>query len=156
MVFKINISEKTGKTFKLETEAENLIGKSLREKINGAEISPELVGYELEISGTSDIAGLPSLETVEGVGLKKVLLGFGKGMKKRARREGKRKRTDYRPEGLRLRRTIRGKVISPAIIQINLKVIKEGSKKLSEIFPEQNKPKEAPAQAPAPAEAASA
>ena len=28
------------------------------------------------------------------------------------------------------------------MIQINLKVLKEGHKKLAEIFPEQNKPKE--------------
>ena len=144
MVFKLNISEKTGKTFKLEAEAEELMGKSLHDKVNGAEISPELTGYEFEISGASDIAGLPALDIVDGVGLKRVLLTFGKGMKKRARKEGKRKRTDYKPKGLRLRRTIRGKVISPSIIQINLKILKEGHKKLSEIFPEQNKTKEVP------------
>jgi len=40
---------------------------------------------------------------------------------------------------LRLRKTVRGKIISNAISQINLKVVKQGSKKLSEIFPEQNK-----------------
>ena len=147
MVFKINISEKTGKTFKLEAEAEELIGKSIHEKVNGIEVSPNLNGYEFEIAGASDIAGLPALDIVEGIGLKRVLLTFGKGMKKRARREGKRKRTDYKPRGLRLRRTIRGKTISPSIIQINLKVLKEGSKKLSEIFPEQNKAKEVSAPA---------
>lgn len=141
-MFKFNISEKSGKTFKLEAEAEELMGKSLHDKINGTEISPELGGYEFEISGASDIGGLPSLDMVEGIGLKRVLLTFGKGMKKRARKEGKRKRTDYKPEGLRLRRTIRGKTISASIIQINLKIIKEGHKKLHEIFPEQNKPKE--------------
>ncbi len=87
---------------------------------------------------------MPALDIVEGVGLKRVLLTFGKGMKKRSRREGKRVRTDYKPDGLRLRRTIRGKVISPSITQINLRILKEGHKKLLEIFPEQNKPKEAP------------
>ena len=35
-------------------------------------------------------------------------------------------------------------VISPEIVQINLKILKEGVKKLSEIFPDQNKPKEQP------------
>ncbi|MDD5699998.1 MAG: S6e family ribosomal protein [Candidatus Nanoarchaeia archaeon] len=142
MVFKINISEKTGKTFKLEAEAEELIGKSIHDKINGIEVSPDLNGYEFEIAGASDIAGLPSLDIVEGVGLKRVLLTFGKGMKKRSRREGKRVRTDYKPRGLRLRRTIRGKVISPSITQINLRILKEGNKKLAEIFPEQNLPKQ--------------
>ena len=144
MPFKINISEKSGKTFKIESESKELIGKSLHDKVNGVEISPELKDYELEITGASDNAGFPSLESVDGIGLKKVLLKFGKGMKKRPKHEGKRKRPKNRPKGLRLRKTIRGKVISDATVQINLKVLKEGDKKLSEIFPEQNKAKEKP------------
>ncbi len=43
-----------------------------------------------------------------------------------------------------MRKTVRGKVISPDIVQINLKIVKEGGKKLSEIFPEQNQPKPEP------------
>ena len=43
---------------------------------------------------------------------------------------------------MRRRKTVRGKIISPAIIQINMKILKHGSKKLEEIFPEQNKAKE--------------
>ena len=58
------------------------------------------------------------------------------------KKEGKIKRSKNRPKGLRLRKTARGKVISQDIVQINLKILKEGNKKLSEIFPEQNKPKE--------------
>ena len=42
MVFKVNISEKSGKTFKIESNSEQLIGKSLHDKIEGNEISPEL------------------------------------------------------------------------------------------------------------------
>ena len=34
-------------------------------------------------------------------------------------------------KGLRLRKTVRGEVISPEIVQINMKVLKEGHKKLS-------------------------
>ena len=33
-----------------------------------------------------------------------------------------------------MRKTVRGKVISPEIIQINTKVVKEGAKKLEEVF----------------------
>lgn len=142
MVFKINISEKSGKTFKIESESEQLVGKSLHDKIEGNEISPELSGYEFEITGASDSAGFPSRENVEGVGLKRVLLNFGKNMKKRPKKEGKRKRSNNRPKGLRLRKTVRGKTISPVMVQINLKIVKEGHKKLFEIFPEQNKAKE--------------
>jgi len=142
MPFKINIADKSGKTYKLELESEELIGKELHNKINGKEILPALEGYELEITGTSDKAGFTSLDSVEGVGLKGVLLKYGKAMKKRPKHEGKRKRTKKRPKGLRLKKTVRGKVISPEIIQINTKIIKYGHKHLAEIFPDQNKPKE--------------
>ena len=147
MVFKINISEKSGKTYKLETEAESLIGKSLKDKIQGKDVSPDLEGYELEIAGTSDKAGFTSMENVEGEGLKKVLLTYGKGLHKRPKKEGKKEPSNPKPKGLRMRKTVRGKVISQDIVQINLKTIKEGAKKLSEIFPEQNASKqEAPAE----------
>ncbi|MDP2628330.1 MAG: S6e family ribosomal protein [Nanoarchaeota archaeon] len=139
MVFKINIGTKEGKTYKLEAEAPELVGKSLHDKISGKEISPELNDYQFEIMGTSDKAGFTSMEDVEGIGLKKVLLTYGKGMHKKPKGD---KKKGKKPKGLRLRKTVRGKVISPAIVQINLKITKEGSKKLSEIFPEQNKPKE--------------
>jgi len=139
MVFKINISDKSGKTYKLETEAEALIDKELNDKINGEEVYPELKGYELEIKGASDIAGFTAMKEVPGIGLKKILLKYGKAMHKRPKKEGKKKRSNPKPKGLKLRKTVRGRVISPAIIQINMKVIKEGHKKLSEIFPEQNK-----------------
>jgi len=139
MPFKINIGTKQGNTFKLETEAEELVGKSLHNKINGKDISPDLEGYEFEITGASDKAGFTAMENIEGVGLKKVLLTYGKGFKKRPKKEGKKKRSENNPKGLRLRKTVRGKVISPTIVQINLKILKEGGKKLSEIFPDQNK-----------------
>ena len=63
-------------------------------------------------------------------------------MKKRPKKEGKIKRSKNKPKGLRLRKTVRGKVISQEIVQINLKILKEGKKKLVEVFPEQNKTKE--------------
>ena len=139
MPFKINISEKHGKTYHIDLESESLVGKQINEKIKGTEISPELSGYELEITGASDKAGFPLVGDFETIGLKGVLLTYGKGMKKRSKKEGKKKRSNPRPKGLRLRKKVRGKAISPEVIQINFKVLKEGEKKLSEIFPEQNK-----------------
>ncbi len=144
MAFKFNLSEKSGKTFHLESEAEEIIGKSLKDKIEGKIVSPDLEGYEFEIAGMSDKAGLTALENVEGIGLKRVLLGYGKAMHRRSRREGKKKRSNFTPKGLRLRKTVRGKIISPEIVQINLKILKQGNKNLEEIFPEQNKAKETP------------
>lgn len=139
MPFKINIGTKQGKTYKLETESEALVGKTLGEVIQGKDVSPSLDGYEFQIMGASDLSGFTAMNEVEGIGLKKVLLSYGKGMHKRPKKEGKKKRSNSTPGGLRLRKTVRGKVISNAIVQINLKPTKEGSKNLSEIFPEQNK-----------------
>jgi small subunit ribosomal protein S6e len=136
---KINISEKSGKTYKLESDANSLMGKSLHDKINGQDISPDLQGYEFEIMGASDKAGFTAIKEVEGIGLKKVLLSYEKGMKTRPKKEGKKKRSDKTPKGLRLRKTVRGKIISEMITQINLKILKQGNKSLEEIFPEQNK-----------------
>ena len=142
MAFKINISEKTGKTFHLELESEGLAGKQLHDKIDGKEILPDLACYEFEITGASDKAGFTAVKEVEGIGLKKVLLSYEKGMKNKPRKEGKKKSSKNKPKGLRLRKTVRGKVISDAISQINLKVLKQGAKKLAEVFPEQCKGKE--------------
>jgi small subunit ribosomal protein S6e len=136
MVFKINIGTKEGKTYKLETDSESLLDKKLHDKISGNEISPNLEGYEFEITGASDKAGFTAMENVEGIGLRKVLLTYGKGMKKKPRKEGKKKIGRNRPKGLRLRKTVRGEIISDAISQINLKILKQGNKKISEIFSE--------------------
>lgn len=136
MVFKINMGTKEGKTYKLENSSEDLIGKSLGEKIHGKDISPDFDGYEFEITGLSDKSGFTAMKEVEGAGLKRILLKYGKGMHKRPKKEGKKKRSNPMPGGLRLRKTVRGKSISENIIQINLKLTKEGNKKLKEIFPE--------------------
>jgi small subunit ribosomal protein S6e len=143
MAFKINIGTKDGKTFKLETEAPAIIDKKLGDKIPGKIISNDFEGYEFEIKGASDKSGFTALESVEGIGRKKVLLSYEKGMKRRPKYEGKKKRSDHKPKGLRLRKTVRGNTISEDLVQINLKVLKQGNKKLSEIFPDQNKTPEA-------------
>src|SRR3989344_5683776 len=107
MAFKININDKDGKTYKLEIESESLSGKELGEKVPGDEFLPDLKGYEFEIAGLSDKAGFTSFKEVEGIGLKKILLTYGKGMKKKGRKEGKKKISNKNPKGLRLRRTAR-------------------------------------------------
>jgi len=123
MPFKINIGDK-GKSWRFELESGYLNGKSLGDKIEGRELRNELEGYEFEITGGSDISGFP------GIGLKKVLLKKGWGMR------------DSR-EGVRLRKTVRSKTISNKVVQVNLKALKHGKKHLTEIFPDQNKPKDA-------------
>lgn len=140
MTFKINVSHK-GKTFKVETENEKLVGYSIGEGIKGEEISEDLKNYEIKITGTSDKAGFTGIENIEGPNLHKVLLKYGKGMRKKPKGE---KKINQKPRGLRLRKTVRGKEISPDTIQINTKVLKEGSKKFDSLFekPEEETPTE--------------
>src|SRR3990172_2776450 len=116
MAFKINISEKSGKTYKVESETEELLGKELHNTVHGKDLNPNLEGYEFEITGTSDIAGFPSHEDAQGISLRKLLLTYGKGMHGRPRKEGKKKRSNPTPHGLRLRKSVRGRVISPEIV----------------------------------------
>jgi small subunit ribosomal protein S6e len=149
MVFKINVGEK-GKSWKLESDSEELVGKKIGDRIHGKEISPLLEGYELEITGTSDKAGFAGMKEVEGPMLKGVLLSYGFGMHKKPKGL-KKKKPNKKPRGLRLKKTVRGNTISRDVVQINVKVAKAGSKNLQELFPEQNKPKEKPAETPAPA-----
>ncbi|MDO8467424.1 MAG: S6e family ribosomal protein [Nanoarchaeota archaeon] len=133
MTFKINLGTKEGKTYKMEVEAEELVGKEVGEKISGSVISPELHGYELEITGASDSSGFMAHKEVEGFNLNRILLTLGLGMHKKPR--GLKKKNKRPSKGLKLRKTVRGKVISPNIIQVNAKVLKIGAKPLSEIFP---------------------
>jgi ribosomal protein S6E (S10) len=121
MAFKINISHK-GKTLKFETENEFFVGKNIGENIDGSEISPDLKGYDLEITGTSDISGIAGFKELEGPAYHKELLKFGPGMKNKGK-------------GLRLRKTLRGKEISLKTIQINTKVNKIGEKKFESLLP---------------------
>lgn len=135
MVLKLNISNK-GKAWKIEVEPSVLEGKSIADIIQGEKVSPDLAGYELKITGGTDFAGFPMTEKVEGIGLKRVLLTRGFGMK------------DATP-GMRRRKTVRGKTIFDKTSQVNIIVEKEGSKKLEEVFPDQNKKEEPAVEAPA-------
>lgn len=146
MAFKINVGFK-GKTFKVETEDEKLVGYSIGDKIKGEDVSADLAGYELEITGTSDKAGFCGMKSLNGPNLHKVLLGYGTGMHKRPKGE---KKINKKPAGLRLRKTVRGKEISTATIQVNTKVLTEGTKKFDALF--EAPAKEATPEAEAPAE----
>jgi len=123
MVFKINISDK-GKTIKIETESEALIRNKIGDVIKGESFSPDLEGYELEITGTSDASGFPGIKGQQGNQLRRVLLTKkDKAMKTK------------RPKGLRLRKSVRGEEISEKTSQINMAVKKQGNKKFEEMLP---------------------
>lgn len=120
--FKIVINEK-GKSYAktLSTEeSSNLINKKIRDKVEGSHMG--FKGYEFEISGGSDKEGFPMRYDVEGIGRKKIFLTKGA------------IGTRINKKGLRIRKSISGNTISQLTSQVNLKVIKEGSKNLDEIF----------------------
>ncbi len=145
MAFKINLSHK-GKTLNKEIESEEIVGKKIGEVIKGEEISKELSGYEIEITGTSDIAGFPGKKDIEGAALKKVLLTKGFSLKKKPK--GLKKKPVRMPRGLRFKKTVRGNTISKDTVQINMKVIKEGSQKFEDMLPKKEaKPEEKQAEA---------
>lgn len=129
MPFKINISDK-GKTFQIETESEAAVGKKISEIIKGEDISHDLKGYELEITGISDIAGLPGFKGLEGTAYHRRLLTRGPGMHNTTK-------------GIRLRKTNRGEEISLKISQINTKVLKQGDKKFEDFLPKKQGVEEA-------------
>ena len=125
MVFKFIIGDSRGKAWRMEREAEFLVGKSVGDVIEGKDFGHDFEGYEFEIRGGTDFAGFPLYKELGGIGLGRVLLTKGWGMR------------DNR-KGVRLKKTVRGKIISDKVVQINMRVVKEGKKNLSEIFPEQN------------------
>jgi ribosomal protein S6E (S10) len=123
MVFKINVSH-NGRTWKTEIDNESLIRMKIGDKINGDLISAELDKYQLEITGTSDVSGFPGIKGQIGGQLRGMLLTKNDlGM------------NETRPHGLRLKKTVRGEEISEKTVQINTKVLKEGTKKFDEVCP---------------------
>ena len=119
MPFKINISNK-GKTYKLETESEALVGKSIGQNFNGEDIAPQLKGFEIEITGTSDLSGIPGFKGLEGNTYHRRLLTYGPGMKDRRK-------------GMRLRKSNRGEEISLKTHQIN-SIVKNKVKQSLKIY----------------------
>ena len=120
--FKLCISDpSSGKTFQKEVKdsaAQPFIGLNIGETMNGDSI--EIAGYEFQITGGSDYCGFPMRKGI--LGLRKKISIYG-GVGFRGSEKGTKKR-----------KTVCGHKIHERISQINLKVIKQGSEKLNEIF----------------------
>ena len=120
--FKLCISDpSSGKTFQREVKdnlASPFIGLNIGEAIKGDGF--DFNGYEFQITGGSDYCGFPMRRGILGIRKKITILG-GVGFKGAAK-------------GIKRRKTVCGHKIHERISQINLKVTKQGSKKLNEMF----------------------
>ena len=126
--FKLTINDcKTGKSYNKIVETDIFKGKKIREKISGDSLG--LKGYELEIRGGSDKSGFPMRPDMAGQLKKKALLSGGVGV-------------TIPREGARIRKTVRGNEISRDTVQINLKIIKYGAKKIDELLGTKEESKE--------------
>ena len=122
MEYKVVIADpETGKSYKQELKddkAKKIVGKRLGEEVDGAIVG--LAGYKLKITGGSDKGGFPMKKGVQGRGVERVLMKDGIGYRKSS--------------DVRVRKRVRGDVISENIIQVNMKVTEKGKKTLNEIF----------------------
>jgi len=120
--FRVVVSDpKDGKAYQLELDdktSRKLFGLGIGDTFDGSIIG--LDGYRLLITGGTDRDGFPQRRDLPGTGKKRILLAGGVG---------------YRPKerGKRVRKMIRGRVISEEISQINTKIVSYGSKPLAEI-----------------------
>lgn len=116
--FKIVIADtKSGKCYQRvlnEQQSAALIGLKIGDNVKGDAIG--LAGYEFQITGGSDYCGFPMRKGISGF-RKRILAGKSVGF--RALRKGERKR-----------KTVCGETIHEKIVQVNLKILKEGTEKL--------------------------
>lgn len=121
-MFKIVVADpKTKQTYQKEVpqKESGLLGRKIMDKVKGDFLG--LSGYELQITGGSDKQGFPMRRDIQGVARKRALLTGGPGF--HPRRKGERRR-----------KSVRGNTISPEIVQVNMKILGYGTKKLEEIF----------------------
>ena len=113
---KVVIGLKDGKCVQKEVaDASALMGKVIGDKVEGASIG--FNGYEFLVTGGSDDAGFPMNTSIAGVGRKRILAVSSVGLRKIGR-------------GVRVRKTVCGNTIHAKIVQVNLKVLKEGPESL--------------------------
>jgi small subunit ribosomal protein S6e len=115
MEIKIVMSTKDGKSYQTTVDADALAGKQVGEKIDGSSLG--FPGYEFEITGGSDSEGFPMRKDLPGTKRKRLLLSGGTGFVRKSK-------------GARRKKSVHGKKIDEDIVQVNLKVLKTGSKPL--------------------------
>ena len=99
--------------------ANSLVGKKIGDEVDGIFVS--LPGYKLKITGGVDKDGFVMRKDIPGISRKRILVSRSIGFKPKDR-------------GIRKRITVCGNTISLNISQINMKVIKRGTKPIEELL----------------------
>ncbi|QGN07213.1 30S ribosomal protein S6e [Halorhabdus sp. CBA1104] len=112
----------TGDTYQVDVDGQNanrFMGREIGDDVAGSAVG--LDGFTLSLTGGSDDAGRPLREDVRGPDLKSVLLEGGTGFN--PDREGERKRV-----------TVRGREVSDAVRQLNVRIVEHGEGDVAELL----------------------
>jgi len=128
---KLLISDpKNGKTYQTEIPSEKeglLVGVKIGDSLDGGIVGAG--GYKLQVTGGSDKSGVPMRPDVAGGKKLRALLSDGPG---------------FRPKdsGQRMRKSVRGNILTNEISQVNTKVAEYGASPLEELFGKKEEKKE--------------
>jgi len=129
--FKVIISDPENGTSKVveleEARALPLIGKKIGETLDGSIV--DLPGHKVQITGGSDKDGFPMRANVHGGVRRQVILSGGVGF-------------NPKHEGERIRKTVRGNVITEEVVQVNLKIVEKSKQQKEEKKAKEKKEKE--------------
>ncbi|MDH7507526.1 MAG: 30S ribosomal protein S6e [Candidatus Thermoplasmatota archaeon] len=121
--FRVVVNDsKSGKSYQVKVtghHANSLIGKKIGDEVDGIFVS--LPGYKLVITGGTDKDGFAMRKDLPGMVRRKLLLSKGICFKPKEK-------------GMRKKKSVRGNTINQDIVQINMKVIKEGSKPIDSLI----------------------
>jgi small subunit ribosomal protein S6e len=121
--FKTVISDpKSGKAYQIEVKghhANSFLGKKIGDDVDGIFVG--LPGYKLVITGGSDKDGFPMRKDIPTPKRLRILTSKSIGFNPRMR-------------GVRKRITVRGNMISPEIVQINMKIKTFGPKPIEDFM----------------------
>ncbi|WP_181684808.1 30S ribosomal protein S6e [Halorhabdus salina] len=112
----------TGDTYQVDVDgqaANRFMGREIGDDVAGSAIG--LDGFTLSLTGGSDDAGRPLREDVRGPELKSVLMEGGTGFD--PERDGERKRV-----------TVRGREVSDAVRQLNVRIAEHGDGDVAELL----------------------
>ena len=106
-----------------EDKLSEIIDKKIGDEIDGSAISDIFEGYKFKITGGFDKDGFAMKNGILSQGKKKVLLTKGCSLF--------RFRKGYHRSGIRIRRLVRGCIVSHDIKNLHLKIIKKGPKDIA-------------------------